>query len=80
MVNSIALTIVKSKDANKSVFDDEAPQAMPLNTDHLDKEMEKAENGAAATNETANPSAEKKSEKPSSTKKEETPTKTESKK
>lgn len=33
MVNSVALTTIKSKSASQSIFDDEAPVAAPLNTD-----------------------------------------------
>lgn len=33
MLNSIALTTLKSKSAGESLFDDEAPVAAPLNTD-----------------------------------------------
>ena len=33
MVNSIVLTTMKSRDAKKSLFDDEAPVAAPLNSD-----------------------------------------------
>jgi preprotein translocase subunit SecG len=33
MVNSIALTTIKSKSSKESVFDDEAPIAQPLNSD-----------------------------------------------
>jgi preprotein translocase subunit SecG len=33
MVNSIALTTIKSKSANESIFDNEAPVAAPLNSD-----------------------------------------------
>ncbi len=33
MINSIVLSTLKSRDARKSVFDDEAPVAAPLNSD-----------------------------------------------
>lgn len=33
MVNSIALSIIKSKTAHRSLFDNEAPVAAPLNSD-----------------------------------------------
>lgn len=33
MLNSIALTTIKSKSAGESIFDDEAPVAAPLNSD-----------------------------------------------
>lgn len=36
MLNSIALTTIKSKTAGESIFDDEAPIAAPLNTDEAD--------------------------------------------
>ncbi len=33
MVNSVALTVLKSKETSTSIFDDEAPVAAPLNSD-----------------------------------------------
>lgn len=33
MVNSVALTIIKSKSSNESIFDGEEPIARPLNSD-----------------------------------------------
>lgn len=39
MVNSIALTTIKSKSAKESIFDDEAPIAQPLNSDSASKPM-----------------------------------------
>src|SRR5690606_33868673 len=33
MINSIVLTTVKSRDARRSLFDNEAPVAAPLNSD-----------------------------------------------
>lgn len=39
MVNSIALTTIKSKSAKESIFDDEAPIAQPLNSDSTSKPM-----------------------------------------
>ncbi len=33
MVNSIVLTVMKSRDAKRSLFDNEAPVAAPLNSD-----------------------------------------------
>jgi len=33
MINSIVLTTIKSKDSKKSLFDNEAPVAAPLNSD-----------------------------------------------
>lgn len=49
MVNSIILTTMKSRDAKKSLFDDEAPVAAPLNSD--------AEKAAAPTTDATNASA-----------------------
>lgn len=44
MVNSIVLTVMKSRDAKRSLFDNEAPVAAPLNSDvqALDKKLETA--------------------------------------
>ena len=42
MVNSIALTTITSKDAKKSIFDDEAPIAAPLNNDAANAATEAA--------------------------------------
>ena len=36
MVNSIVLTTIKSRDSKKSLFDNEAPVAAPLNSDAQD--------------------------------------------
>lgn len=36
MINSIALSVLKSKDSKTSVFDNEAPKARALNTDQKD--------------------------------------------
>ena len=36
MVNSIVLTTLKSRDSKKSLFDNEAPVAAPLNSDAQD--------------------------------------------
>jgi preprotein translocase subunit SecG len=49
MVNSIALTTIKSKDAKTSIFDDEAPVAQPLNRDSLPKAEGVEEPRAEAT-------------------------------
>ena len=38
MVNSIVLTTITSKDAKKSIFDDETPVAQPLNNDAMNVE------------------------------------------
>lgn len=56
MVNSIVLTTMKSRNAKKSLFDDEAPVAAPLNSDAADAA---ATTGANSTNtsETAAPTA-----------------------
>jgi preprotein translocase subunit SecG len=45
MVNSIILTTMKSRDSKKSLFDDEAPIARPLNNDAA----KKTESAAPAT-------------------------------
>jgi preprotein translocase subunit SecG len=37
LVNSVALTIIKSKEADKSIFDGETPIAAPLNSDALEE-------------------------------------------
>lgn len=53
MVNSIVLTTLKSRDAKKSLFDNEAPVAAPLNSD-----MENLNNkGTAPAAPTAAPAA-----------------------
>ena len=68
MVNSIALTTIKSKSAKESVFDDEAPIAQPLNNDSMPKsdinpnpeaktEAPKAEGKTQAKAETKAPAA-----------------------
>ncbi|MBT4791517.1 MAG: preprotein translocase subunit SecG [Halobacteriovoraceae bacterium] len=41
MVNSVALTILKSKDSQSSLFDGEAPIAAPLNSDSTQVEAKK---------------------------------------
>ena len=43
MVNSIVLTTLKSKSATKSIFDDEAPVAAPLNSDQESANTPEAE-------------------------------------
>lgn len=55
MANSIALTIVKSKDSGESIFDDEAPIAAPLNSDQIEDDVKAAADEAAP----AAPTAEK---------------------
>lgn len=52
MANSIALTIVKSKDSSESIFDDEAPIAAPLNSDQLTDEVKAEPAEPAATEKT----------------------------
>jgi preprotein translocase subunit SecG len=48
MVNSIVLTIIKSKAANRSLFDNEAPIAAPLNSDMEGLGTEQGMEGAPA--------------------------------
>lgn len=43
MVNSIALSIIKSKSAHRSLFDNEAPIAAPLNSDVQALDQKEAE-------------------------------------
>jgi preprotein translocase subunit SecG len=50
MVNSVALSILKTKESKKSIFDNEAPVAAPLNRD-----AEKAQETAPATAPVATP-------------------------
>lgn len=50
MANSIALSIIKSKNSNTSIFDGEAPVAAPLNSDKL---LEKEETKAAGESTTS---------------------------
>ncbi len=52
MANSIALTIIKSKDSSESIFDDEAPIAAPLNSDQLIDSTEVKAEEAPSTEET----------------------------
>jgi preprotein translocase subunit SecG len=52
MVNSILLTTIKSREAKKSLFDNEAPVAAPLNSDAQAMDKKAAEATAAATTET----------------------------
>jgi preprotein translocase subunit SecG len=52
MLNSIVLTTLKSREAKKSLFDDEAELVSPLNRDNLNSEAEAAkpaENSAEVT-------------------------------
>lgn len=48
MVNSIVLTTMKSRDSKKSLFDDEAPVAAPLNSDAEKAAVPAATQGATA--------------------------------
>ena len=50
MINSIVLTTMKSRDAKRSLFDNEAPVAAPLNSDAqaLDKKEKALETAPAA--------------------------------
>jgi preprotein translocase subunit SecG len=49
MLNSIVLTTIKSRESKKSLFDNEAPVAAPLNSDvqALDKKVDPAAGDAA---------------------------------
>ncbi len=52
MVNSVTLTVLTSKEASSSLFDDEAPIAAPLNSDEANtpqQKDDKAENNEAQT-------------------------------
>ncbi len=55
MINSIVLTTLKSREAKKSLFDNEAPVAAPLNSDiqALEKKTETTETAPAPTTEQA---------------------------
>jgi preprotein translocase subunit SecG len=59
MLNSILLTTIKSKEAKRSLFDNEAPVAAPLNSDvqALDKKALEAPTTDASTPAAATPSA-----------------------
>lgn len=48
MVNSIILTVMKSRDAKRSLFDNEAPVAAPLNSDAQALEKKNLETVPAA--------------------------------
>lgn len=48
MVNSIVLTVMKSRDAKRSLFDNEAPVAAPLNSDAQALEKKNLETVPAA--------------------------------
>ena len=50
MLNSIALTTIKSKSAGESIFDDEAPIAAPLNPDAATEEATPQADTPAETN------------------------------
>lgn len=63
MINSIVLTTIKSKESKRSLFDNEAPVAAPLNSDveNLNKGLESApaaDPNAPATQEPAASTAE----------------------
>lgn len=49
MINSIVLTVMKSRDAKRSLFDNEAPVAAPLNSDAQALEKKNLETVPAAT-------------------------------
>ena len=55
MVNSIVLTTIKSREAKRSLFDNEAPIAAPLNSDVQALDTKKVETVPAATSESAAP-------------------------
>ncbi len=59
MVNSIVLTVMKSRDAKRSLFDNEAPVAAPLNSDAQALEKKNLETVPAANDApaTATPAA-----------------------
>lgn len=50
MVNSIVLTTLKSRDSKRSLFDNEAPVAAPLNSDVQALDTKKVETVPAAAN------------------------------
>lgn len=52
MINSIALSVIKSKDAKTSVFDDEAPKARALNRDKKDEAKTEEQKTETKTEET----------------------------
>jgi preprotein translocase subunit SecG len=49
MVNSIILTTIKSKESKKSLFDNEAPVAAPLNSDSQDLSKKQIETQAPSS-------------------------------
>ena len=49
MINSIALTIITSKDSTDSLLDGEAPVAAPLNNDSADQATEEAKEAVLET-------------------------------
>lgn len=51
MVNSIVLTTMKSRESKKSLFDNEAPVAAPLNSDAQDLQAKNLQTQDAATTE-----------------------------
>jgi preprotein translocase subunit SecG len=57
MVNSIVLTTIKSREAKRSLFDNEAPIAAPLNSDVQALDTKNVETVPAATAPTTAPAA-----------------------
>ena len=55
MVNSIVLTTIKSRESKRSLFDNEAPIAAPLNSDVQALDAKKVDTVPATTNGTAAP-------------------------
>lgn len=55
MVNSIVLTTIKSREAKRSLFDNEAPIAAPLNSDVQALDTKNVETVPAATTEATAP-------------------------
>lgn len=49
LANSVALTIIKSKEADQSIFDGEAPIAAPLNSDSAEANTKKDETSASSS-------------------------------
>ena len=64
MVNSIVLTTLKSRDSKKSLFDNEAPVAAPLNSDVQALDAKKTETVPAAGTPAATAPAETKAAAP----------------
>ncbi len=57
MVNSIVLTTMKSRDSKKSLFDNEAPVAAPLNSDVQALNLNAQEQSTTGTSVTEKPKA-----------------------